>query len=51
MNVTVTNLIALPVADYYSSKHGRIEGRGVTVTIPCPAEEALEVAKRVIQID
>ena len=44
-------LIALPVADYYSTKHGRIEGRGVAVKISCPAEEALEVAKRELQID
>lgn len=48
-DLTEGYLIALPVADYYSTKHGRIEGRGVDVTIPCPPDEALEAAKRELQ--
>ncbi len=34
----------LPIADYYSAAHGRIEGAGVTPDISAPAADALEVA-------
>lgn len=38
-------LVSLPVADYYSMKHGRIEGHGVPVDIECDPEAALDVAR------
>ena len=38
-------IISLPVADYYSIAHGRIEGVGVPVEIETESEDALDVAK------
>lgn len=38
-------VVSLPVADYYSVKHGRIEGVGVPVDIDVDSEAALEKAK------
>ena len=42
-------VISLPVADYYSVKHGRIEGVGVPVDVKVASEDALEKAKFLIQ--
>lgn len=36
--------LSLPIADYYSAKHGRIEGAGVEPHIETSADEALNVA-------
>ena len=36
--------LSLPIADYYSAKHGRIEGDGVTPDINAPAADAMDVA-------
>ncbi len=36
--------LSLPIADYYSAKHGRIEGAGVTPDINAPAADAMDVA-------
>ena len=38
-------LVSLPVADYYSIAHGRIEGVGVPVDIEAEPDQALAVAK------
>jgi len=38
-------LVSVPVADYYSIRHGRIEGQGVPVDIAVDPETALEVAQ------
>lgn len=37
-------IVSLPVADYYSVTHGRIEGVGVPVDIEAESERALDVA-------
>ncbi len=39
-------VIVLPVADYYSSAHGRIEGAGVEPHIESPSDDALSRAKQ-----
>jgi hypothetical protein len=39
-------IVSLPVADYYSMSHGRIEGVGVTADIPARSEDALTVARQ-----
>ena len=39
-------VVSLPVADYISVTHGRIEGAGVPVDLPAPSDEALDVALR-----
>lgn len=39
-------LVTLPVADYYSLTHGRIEGKGVPVDIEVPPQTALDVARQ-----
>ncbi len=39
-------LVSLPVADYASAAHGRIEGVGVPVDVEAGSAEALETAKR-----
>jgi C-terminal processing protease CtpA/Prc len=36
--------LSLPIADYYSAKHGRIEGVGVTPDLAVSADEAMESA-------
>lgn len=36
--------LSLPIADYYSAKHGRIEGAGVAPDIASSAVDALDVA-------
>jgi hypothetical protein len=36
--------LSLPIADYYSFAHGRIEGVGVTPDIALPADQAMEAA-------
>jgi C-terminal processing protease CtpA/Prc len=36
--------LSLPIADYYSAKHGRIEGAGVVPDIASPAANAMDVA-------
>jgi len=38
-------MVSLPVADYYSIAHGRIEGTGVPVDIEAEPDQALAVAK------
>ena len=38
-------LVSLPVADYCSAKHGRLEGRGVPVDVEVASEDALDRAK------
>lgn len=42
-------IVSLPVADYYSVTHGRIEGVGVPVDIEAATERALEVALELAQ--
>jgi len=42
--------VSLPVADYYSIAHGRIEGVGVPVDIEAEPDQALAVAKDLAQI-
>ena len=37
-------ILSLPIADYYSTKHGRIEGNGVKPHIEIPAIDALAFA-------
>jgi C-terminal processing protease CtpA/Prc len=37
-------IVSLPVADYYSTRHGRIEGKGVPADLPVDAATALDVA-------
>ena len=39
-------IVSLPVADYYSVAHGRIEGAGVPVDVEASSAQALEVAKQ-----
>jgi hypothetical protein len=41
-------IVSLPVADYRSLAHGRIEGVGVGVDVPAASAEALDVARRLI---
>ena len=41
-------IVSLPVADYRSMAHGRIEGRGVEVDVPAASADALDVARRLI---
>ena len=36
--------LSLPIADYYSAKHGRIEGAGVAPDIAAAAADAMDVA-------
>lgn len=36
--------LSLPIADYYSAKHGRIEGAGVAPDIATPAADAMDLA-------
>jgi len=38
-------VVSLPVADYYSIEHGRIEGQGVPVDVEVDPATALEVAQ------
>jgi len=38
-------VVSLPVADYCSATHGRLEGVGVPVDVEAPSEDALEKAK------
>ena len=38
-------IVTLPVADFYSMQHGRIEGVGVQAHIGSSSEKALETAK------
>jgi carboxyl-terminal processing protease len=38
-------MVSLPVADYYSIAHGRIEGAGVPVDVDAEPDQALAVAK------
>ena len=38
-------MVSLPVADYYSIKHGRIEGQGVPVDVAVDPATAVEVAQ------
>ena len=38
-------VVSLPVADYYSLKHGRIEGQGVPMDVESNPAEALDVAQ------
>ena len=42
-------MVSLPVADYYSIAHGRIEGAGVPVDIEADPDQALAVAKELAQ--
>ena len=42
-------IVSLPVADYYSVAHGRIEGVGVPVDIEAEPEHALDVAMELAQ--
>ena len=42
-------IVSLPVADYYSVEHGRIEGNGVPVDVEVPADRALEHAIEMIK--
>ncbi len=42
-------LVSLPVADYYSIAHGRIEGAGVPVDIEAEPDQALAVAMDLVQ--
>ena len=39
-------VVSLPVADYFSARHGRIEGKGVPVDIESPSEDALDRARQ-----
>lgn len=36
--------LSLPIADYFSIYSGRIEGRGITPTVPLPASKAMDEA-------
>ena len=38
-------VVTLPVADYYSMRHGRIEGQGVSPHVGSSSEAALNVAR------
>ena len=40
--------LSLPIADYYSATHGRIEGVGVTPDVIVPADEAMDVALQML---
>lgn len=39
----------LPIADYYSAYHGRIEGNGVEPDVKVPAAEAMDYALKAVQ--
>lgn len=39
-------VVSLPVADYYSMQHGRLEGAGVPVHVESDPDQALELARR-----
>ena len=41
-------VVSLPVADYYSLAHGRIEGAGVPVHVEAAPEDALAMAWQLI---
>jgi carboxyl-terminal processing protease len=41
-------LVSLPVADYYSFKYGRIEGKGVPVDVETDSASALDVTRKLI---
>ena len=43
-DVTGGLLLSLPVADYYSTRVGRIEGKGIAPDIAVPANAAMEMA-------
>ena len=40
--------LALPIAEYYSTRIGRIEGKGVTPTIAVPANQGMKAAMEII---
>lgn len=42
-------IVSLPVADYYSVTHGRIEGTGVPVDVDAEPGQALDVARALLQ--
>ena len=42
-------MISLPVADYYSIEHGRIEGAGVPVDFEAESDQALAVATELLR--
>lgn len=42
-------VVSLPVADYYSFKHGRIEGQGVPVDVKAEPDAAADVARGLIE--
>jgi hypothetical protein len=42
-------MVSLPVADYYSIAHGRIEGAGVPVDVEAEHDEALAVARELLR--
>jgi carboxyl-terminal processing protease len=42
-------MISLPVADYYSIEHGRIEGAGVPVDFEAESDQALAVATKLLR--
>jgi carboxyl-terminal processing protease len=43
-------MLSLPVADYASTKHGRLEGVGVPVDVAVPSAQALETAQRLARM-
>ncbi|MEP7705383.1 S41 family peptidase [Paraglaciecola sp. 25GB23A] len=43
-DVTGSLLLSLPIADYYSTRVGRIEGKGIAPDIAVPANAAMEMA-------
>ncbi len=43
-------IVSLPVADYYSTAHGRIEGAGVPVDIESASADALDRAKELARV-
>lgn len=44
-------VVSLPVADYYSIQHGRIEGEGVPVDVAAASAQALDVARQLIRAE
>jgi hypothetical protein len=42
-------IVSLPVADYYSVAHGRIEGVGVPVELETDPAQAFDVAMGLLQ--
>ena len=44
-DVTDGFIVSLPVADYYSVEHGRIEGTGVPVDVEVAPDAAMQTAK------